>query len=94
MRLSSAWRSSEVHLVGAVEQPHGAVPAVHGGQRGDVGDACAAVHLDGPVDDRGGGPGDGDLRHRHQVTRRLVALGVNHVAGLVAQQPRLLDLEP
>jgi hypothetical protein len=52
------------------------------------------VHLDRPVNDRGGGSGDGDLRHRHQIAGRLVARCVDDVAGAVAQQPCLLDLHP
>jgi len=83
-----------VDLVGAVEQPHRAVPGVHGRQRRDVGDAGAAVDLDGPVDDLGGRAGHRDLGHGDQVPGGLVAGYVDDVAGAVAQQPGLLDLEP
>ena len=70
------------------------MPGVHGRQRGDVGDAGAAVDLDGPIDDPGGGPGDGDLGHGDQVAGGFVPVDVDDVAGVVAQQPGLLDLKP
>ena len=52
------------------------------------------MDLDGPVDDPGGRAGDGDLGHGDQVAGGLVAGHVDDVAGPVAQQPGLLDLEP
>ena len=70
------------------------MPGVHRRQRGDVGDAGAAVDLDGPVYDPGGRAGNGHLGHGDQVPGRLVASHVDDVAGMVAQQPGLLDLDP
>ena len=80
-----------MYLVRAVEDSHGAVPAVHAGQREVIADACTTVHLDGTVDHRAGHLRGDRLDLGHQRERRPVAVLVDGPRRLLAQQPGLID---
>ncbi|AGL25616.1 hypothetical protein J113_01095 [Mycobacterium tuberculosis CAS/NITR204] len=80
-----------MHLVGTVEDAHGAVPAVQPGQRGVVADAGGPVDLDCAVDDIAGHPRGHRLDHGDQVARLFVAMLVDCPRRLFAQQPCLVD---
>ena len=82
-----------VHLVGPVGQPQGAQVGVGHGEREVVGDAGAAVHLDGAVDDLQRDVRGGDLDRRDLGPRFLVADRVHQVGGLEREQPDHLDVD-
>src|SRR3984957_20070260 len=80
-----------VHLVGSVENTHGAVPGVEPGQRRVVADPGRAMDLDGTVDDIAGHLRRHRLDLRDQQMGGPVAVLVDCPRRLLAQQPGLID---
>src|ERR1700712_432999 len=86
--------AAQVHLVGAVGEPEGAGTGPHAGERGGLGDAHAAVHLDRAVEHRQRDAGRDDLDGRDLGAGSLGTDVVDQPGRLQRQQARLLDLEP
>ena len=81
-----------VHLVGAVVDARGALVAIPVGQRGVVGHAQRAVHLDRAIDHALQHVGDEELDQRDLIARGVEALLLDRPRGVQHHQPRGVDL--
>ena len=81
-------------LVGPVGEPEGTQTCVHPGQREVVGDAAAAVGLDGAIDHPERHVGSHDLDGGDLGGRSLVTDRVHEMGRLERQETGLLDLDP